>query len=261
MATPDWRSPETIERLSRLGRPEFAVEFLRRNANYRRDYALTVRQIESEGLDRTDAWARLASRWGLRVCPNPDVPAGNEPAIWLPEHSPATLILAPAPPGFPSTVFFDANVLGNLVSTCFDGEGQDIVVADESGEIHIWVPAEIAADHAAILMPLDPVVQLRVEIILRVVRRLAGQSVELLPSALRLTSYQRARLIQLLHAFDVREEGGGPREVASEVLASGQASLPSIEWKDSAARRHANRLIQDALALVNGGYLSLLSGK
>ena len=32
MPTEYWRSPETIDRLNRLERPGFAVEFLRRNA-------------------------------------------------------------------------------------------------------------------------------------------------------------------------------------------------------------------------------------
>ncbi|MHC2721943.1 transcriptional regulator domain-containing protein [Bradyrhizobium diazoefficiens] len=35
MPTQYWRSPETIERLNRLERPGFALEFLRRNADYR----------------------------------------------------------------------------------------------------------------------------------------------------------------------------------------------------------------------------------
>lgn len=96
---------------------------------------------------------------------------------------------------------------------------------------------------------------------MRFFRRLGGQRVALLPRALQLTSMQRTRLIQLLLAHDVQEAGGGPRDVATEVIGSLQAALPSVEWKDSAARRHANRLIQDSLALVNGGYLRLLRGK
>ena len=39
MPTEYWRSPETIDSLKRLERPGFAVEFLRRNLDYRRDFA------------------------------------------------------------------------------------------------------------------------------------------------------------------------------------------------------------------------------
>ncbi|MFY9627725.1 MAG: DUF6499 domain-containing protein, partial [Methylocystis sp.] len=45
MPTEYWRAPETIDHLNRLERPGFAVEFLRRNAEYRRDFARIQRQI------------------------------------------------------------------------------------------------------------------------------------------------------------------------------------------------------------------------
>ena len=43
MPISDWRSQETIEQLNRLDRPGFAAELLRRNADYRRDHAQTLR--------------------------------------------------------------------------------------------------------------------------------------------------------------------------------------------------------------------------
>jgi hypothetical protein len=69
MPTECWRSPETIERLNRLDRPGFAVEFLRRNAEYRRDYAKTQRQIARKMIDAETARTRLARKWGLRFRP------------------------------------------------------------------------------------------------------------------------------------------------------------------------------------------------
>ena len=69
MPTEYWRSPETIDRLNRLERPGFAVEFLRRNAEYRRDYARLQRQIAREDVDAEVARSRLARRWGLRFRP------------------------------------------------------------------------------------------------------------------------------------------------------------------------------------------------
>lgn len=69
MPTEDWRSPETVERLKRLERPGFAVEFLRRNTDYRRDYARTERLIARHSVDEAAARARLARRWGLQFRP------------------------------------------------------------------------------------------------------------------------------------------------------------------------------------------------
>jgi hypothetical protein len=58
-----WRLPETIERLKRLERPGFAAEFLRRNADYRNDYARMLRQTTSGTQSAT------ARHWGLRFPP------------------------------------------------------------------------------------------------------------------------------------------------------------------------------------------------
>ena len=69
MPTEDWRSPQTIDRLNRLERPGFAVEFLRRNARYRRDFVRTQRQIALASVDADTARVSLARRWGLRFRP------------------------------------------------------------------------------------------------------------------------------------------------------------------------------------------------
>ncbi len=65
-----WRSSEAMEQLNRLDRAGFAVEFLRRNAGYRRDYARTLRQIAG-GVEPDAARFGLARRWGLSFCPRP----------------------------------------------------------------------------------------------------------------------------------------------------------------------------------------------
>lgn len=69
MPTEYWRSPETIDRLNRLERPGFAAEFLRRNADYRRDFARTQRLIARASVDAEAARVGLARRWGLRFRP------------------------------------------------------------------------------------------------------------------------------------------------------------------------------------------------
>lgn len=91
-------------------------------------------------------------------------------------------------------------------------------------------------------------------------RRLHGHSIQLLPPALRIRPPQRRLFIQLLHTADVVAAGGSPREVASFVLKDKQASLPSIEWKDSPVRKQAERLIVRAKALIESDYLKILQG-
>lgn len=135
------------------------------------------------------------------------------------------------------------------------------MIVDGADELHLCLRQAESATRPAVLLAIDEMFDLRREVASRFVSRLLGRSTRLLPASLRLTSIQRLRLVRLLHAYDVHAAGGGPREVATQVLASRQAELPAIEWKDSHARRAANRLIHDSAALVNRGYLKLLRGR
>lgn len=197
---------------------------------------------------------------GYGVAHDPASPVGLEPTIWLPQVSPGTLILEPAPSGFDIATSVDRNVLGQPLIERLDADGRELVIADGSGEVHLRLRDEQAARRPAVLVPLDSMGELRLEVALNFVRRLGDQRIGLVPAALRLTSFQKRRLIQLLHTFDVHDLGGGPRDVAAKVLASDHAQRRSVEWKDSHARRKANRLIHDSIALVERGYLNLLRG-
>lgn len=197
---------------------------------------------------------------GYAFAPDPYAPVGPEPVSWLPELSPGTLILDAAPRGF-DPVSFDVERLGSIVRDCVDDEGREVVLADESGELYIRLQNEMAVSRPMVLLPIGaPALELRLDIASRFVRRLRGQAVSLLPQPLRLTLQRKHRLIQLLQAHDIHEAGGGPRDVAEAVLRSEQAGLPSVEWKDSHSRRAANRLIHDAISLVERGYLKFLRG-
>lgn len=171
------------------------------------------------------------------------------------------MILTPAPPGFDATAALDPAALGPILADHVDADGRDIVIRGPSGDLHIRLQDADSADRPAVILPADNMVELRFDVASRFLQRLRGKRIALLPRALQLTSLQRVRLTHLLLAHDIQELGGGPRDIAAELISSLQAALPSIEWKDSAARRHANRLIHDSLALVNGGYLRLLRGK
>lgn len=135
------------------------------------------------------------------------------------------------------------------------------MIVDGSGALHIRLSNELTARRPMILLPVGATaIELRLDVALRFVRRLHGQAIGLLPQALRLTAQRKRRLVQLLHAFDIHDMGGGPRDIARLVLRSDHAQRPSVEWKDSHARRAANRLIQESIALVERGYLKLLRG-
>lgn len=112
----------------------------------------------------------------------------------------------------------------------------------------------------AVLLPLDRDFDVRLEAAARLYRRLQGRSAGPTAPALALTAPRRNRLIQLLHALDYRLAGVRPRGIASALLDAEAATLPAVEWKSSALRRKANRLIGDAVTLMRGGYRDLLRG-
>ena len=69
----DWRTPCAAAELARLERPDFALEFLRRNPDYRTDHAATQMRIAAVPAEADAARAALARRWGLRF-PGRSVP-------------------------------------------------------------------------------------------------------------------------------------------------------------------------------------------
>ncbi|MCQ8279980.1 DUF2285 domain-containing protein [Acetobacteraceae bacterium KSS8] len=155
---------------------------------------------------------------------------------------------------------FDPSALGQLVAQRADANGRELIVRDVSGEVHIWLVDDAAVDRPTVVLPRDGAYRLRLDLASRFIRRLLGQHVGLLPPRLRLTEFQRHRYVQLLHAADLYEAGGEPRDVAASVLRSDQAALPAIEFKDSAARKRADRLIKESITLVSRGYLKILRG-
>jgi hypothetical protein len=180
--------------------------------------------------------------------------------IWRPELTRGVLIVASAPFGFETASAFDPLKLGPALADRINSEGRRIVIDDPSGDVHLLLQDASVAQRPALMLPLDGAFEDRLEVALAFYRRLCGERTKLPPRAVQLTPMQRARLILLLRTFDFHQAGAGPREIAAALIDAKQAALPAIEWKSSAAHRKASRLIHDALALVNGGYLKLLRG-
>ncbi|MFT8471317.1 DUF2285 domain-containing protein [Acetobacter persici] len=191
----------------------------------------------------------------------PDEPARRGRMVWRAEVSPATLILTPAPSDFEVVAPIDPVVLGTILTRHDDADDTWLVIGDATGDLYLRFLNPLAVGRPAVLLPMDAAVELRLDVALRFLRRQRGQRVGLLPRALQLTPLQRARQIQLLLAFDIHEAGGTSRDIALAVNRSWQAALPAVEWRNTAARRHAERLLFDARNRVSGGYLDFLRGK
>ncbi len=67
--TKEWRQPSTYDFMDHVGVDELAWECLRRNANYQKDYSMTL-VSDDEGDHQAQA---IQTRWGLRF-PRPPQP-------------------------------------------------------------------------------------------------------------------------------------------------------------------------------------------
>jgi hypothetical protein len=78
------------------------------------------------------------------------------------------------------------------------------------------------------------------------------------------TAYQAHRLGTMLAILDLMQgpEGGGvtSHDVARRIIYPGLSVGRGAEWKSSSERRRTQRLIEEARALMQGGYRALLAG-
>ena len=67
MRSADWRSPDEYKEALQFDAPEFAWEFLRRNADYHKDHA-SLRHLADNGRGTPEELNGFALRWGTRFC-------------------------------------------------------------------------------------------------------------------------------------------------------------------------------------------------
>jgi hypothetical protein len=112
----------------------------------------------------------------------------------------------------------------------------------------------IAADKPLVaLIPLDQDGLDRIQATERLLRALMGRPV---PRDTRLTPQQRRRARHMLQAVDGRTNGASYREIAEAIF--GAPRVAADPWKTSPLRDTTMALVRDALAMIAGGYRTLL---
>lgn len=127
----------------------------------------------------------------------------------------------------------------------FEAGGQTIRLVRLAG-----VPPDVPL---AALVPLDADGFDRTEAIDRLLRALLGRSV---PADRRLTLQQKRRQRHMLQATDGRLNGATYRDIAGVIF--GVDRVASAPWKTSALRDATTALVKDGLAMIAGGYRTLL---
>jgi hypothetical protein len=225
---------------SRLGLtvPDLAWEFLRRNADYRVEFA-RVRGRSSQ----------IDGRWGLRFGVDPDVSAPEADVFWRADVAPGLVVP------------FDEDrqaVAGEARSWRPSGESRRA----EDG-LHVRLPEGLQLQYRGSAKPDGPLLVvlsfdqdfgLRVRAVERLNRTVEG----LAPPPSHITGAQRERLAKSLLALDGALAGESYRAIAGLVF--GQGVVEREAWRTSSVRAATIRLVQAGRDLMRGGYLKILRG-
>lgn len=215
--------------------PAFCWEFLRRNPDYRSNFAAMARGD-----------AVLQDGWGLAAPADPDLSANDAAVVWRADAAPALVVpMEHRSFGRPRATVLDR---GTLV-----GQGSERHVRLPSGlQVHLRGEAAPAGP-LVIVLGYDADFALRV----RAVEALRRADHTDAPPRSRLSAAQRERLARALVALDGVQRGETYRDIACELFGDHD---DLGDFKGSSLRDVTIRLVRRGRALMRGGYLKLLRG-
>ena len=172
--------------------------------------------------------------------------------FWSAEADTSAVLLTEAPDLLPAAGNLSSRLGGT--SEHPDDEGTHILLSTGTNPIRLVRLAGVRAQTPiAALVPLDVDGFDRIEAIERLLRALLGRSV---PRDTRLTPQQKLRHRQMLQATDGRINGATIREIAAVLF--GAERVAAEHWPTSTLRVTTSVLVSDGMAMIAGGYRSLL---
>jgi hypothetical protein len=194
----------------------------------------------------------------------PSAFAAAEPALWQAALVPTTVILDTAPPGIADAAPFDIDAWPIILADRMLSTGRHLILGDIDGPHRLWVRDPLKGSALAYVLVRDDAIDLRHSAVQRFHRRLAGAAPVRLPPGFAPTPFQRWRLSMLLDILDAvldRERSTiTTHEIARRHVYPHMRIGRGNEWKSSSERRRTQRLIDEAMGLMNGGYRALLRG-
>jgi hypothetical protein len=169
---------------------------------------------------------------------------------------PTAAILTQAPTSFTNAASLDTALLANAIARSDRPDGLHLRLP---GDHQLWLLDKHPDQPLAIVIPLDDDLPLRAAGALRLHRLITAYKIERVPQSQTLTAQQRKRLIQMLRALDGHLSQATYREIASALFGSSVTSEKG--WKTHPIRGKTIRLVNDAIRMVNRGYLKLLRGR
>lgn len=142
-------------------------------------------------------------------------------------------------------------------------DGRHIILGDVDGPHRLWLRTVTVDRPVAYVIVRDEAVDARCAAIRRLDRRLAGAPpARSSPPGFQPTPFQRQRFNLLLDILDARaaptDHAPTTHEIGTRLVYPGKTIGRGSEWKSSSERRRTQRLIDEAVALMEGAYLGLL---
>ncbi len=169
---------------------------------------------------------------------------------------PTAVILTPAPADFGKAATLDPKILAAAATESDGAEGLHIRLP---GDHQLWLLDKRLDQPLAVVIPLDDDFPLRAASALRLHQLITDKRVGPLPQSYMLTAQQRKRLVLMLLALDGHLSQASYREIASALF--GDSATSEKGWKTLPIRGRTIRLVNDAVKMVNRGYLKLLQGR
>jgi len=232
--------------LNHLSRVGWAWEFLRRNQDYRRDYA-----HQDDGRD--------AALWGLKSFEDPSLDARHAAVFWRSDWCPAVLPVTARPllPGETSSLTEEKLACLTKVLPHHDGNGADVLFNTDGRLLQLELTgsasfAEVAL--SAVVIPMPEPASARVLAIRRFTHLVASGS---LRPMLYPPERRAPRLTKVLIALDCWQEQQSYRDIA--VRLHGQRRVDE-QWNDPRdhLRDQIRRAVYYGRNLMTGGYRQFL---
>ncbi|MGY8822075.1 MAG: DNA -binding domain-containing protein [Pseudomonadales bacterium] len=227
-----------------LDGPALAWEYLRRNPDYRRDWADRLRQ------------GMAGNRWGLCVLEDPALDARDAHPIWLTDQ-PGLVQLYPDLDPMPGATAFDVWSIPGRKSLIHDGCCLRVTACLPGGRVRLGIAHGLKHGDAFVVamrpsrQPRDPLRALAAaldELAAASVAAPMGQTFAR-PSPTALLD------VQTLQALDANLAGASLREVAVEVF--GRGAVTHGWHADAGLRSKVRRLVRRGRTLMLDGYRSL----
>ena len=165
-----------------------------------------------------------------------------------------------ARPEISQPLALDLERLGDIVADHITSTGRYIVIAGPHGKHRIWLNSDCLKVGYAYIVPSDQGFAVRMAATRFFERHLRGFPDSDPPAELGLTARRHRKMALMLRLIDADHAHITRREMAFTLVYPRLEPLVGPAWKCSSERRRTQRLIDEAIGMMHGGYRALLQG-